>query len=252
MDNTIDIAKQAANQTINKQAISANNLANVSTPGFKAQFRNLLHTISNENDNDKLTIDSFQYDLSHGIIRHTEQPLDIALPEDYSWFLLRNDRLEDFYTRNGHFEVNEKGELTMKGLYVMNPKGIPVKVPINSIPSFNSDGVLTALVQENNESKVVTIGPVKVVNILDNSYLYKHPNGFFRLRDTNVPTVDSIVEKNEKAQVIPGALEESNVNPTENVIDMINNTRQFDMQMKMISDCNENEQKANSILNINN
>ncbi|CAL4322756.1 Flagellar basal-body rod protein FlgF [Buchnera aphidicola (Eriosoma grossulariae)] len=251
MDNTIQTAKIAANQTIEKQAITANNLANVSTPGFKAQLQSLLKTISNPDETNKLILDSFQYDLSHGVIRHTEQPLDLALPEN-GWFVLRNDQFEDFYTRNGHFEVNEKGELNMKGLHVMGQNGTAVKIPVNSIPSFNNKGEFTTLVKDKNKSKEIILGRLRTVNILDNSYLYKHPNGFFKLKDDSASVCSQIVQNNKKIKLLQGALEESNVNPAENVINMINNTRQFDMQMKMISDCSDNEQKANSILNVNN
>ena len=51
-------------------------------------------------------------------------------------------------------------------------------------------------------------------------------------------------------KVMPGVLEGSNVKPVETMVDMISNARRFEMQMKVISNVDENEQKANQLLNM--
>ncbi|XRX42816.1 MAG: flagellar basal body rod C-terminal domain-containing protein [Buchnera aphidicola (Eriosoma harunire)] len=251
MNNTIDLIKTAANQTIIKQAISANNLANISTPGFKSQLRYLSNVISNPDETQETISNSFQYDLSNGILKHTNKPLDIALSDHY-WLELRDNKNQDFYTRNGHCEINNKGELIIQGLHVMNQLGKPMQIPINSIPSFDKHGMLSAIVKNNdNGNAILEIGELKTKYIEDNN-LYKHINGFFRLKHDSTSTSNKSNNYDDSIQVFKGFTEESNVNPTENIIDMINDTRQFDMEMNMVTNFNNNEQKANSILNINN
>ncbi len=49
---------------------------------------------------------------------------------------------------------------------------------------------------------------------------------------------------------MPGVLEESNVNPVQSMVEMINHARRFEMQMKEISHADQNEQKANQLLSI--
>jgi len=51
-------------------------------------------------------------------------------------------------------------------------------------------------------------------------------------------------------QVMPGVLEGSNVKPVETMVDMIANARRFEMQMKVITNVDENEQKANQLLSM--
>ena len=51
-------------------------------------------------------------------------------------------------------------------------------------------------------------------------------------------------------RVVSGAVESSNVNPTEAMVSMIENARRFEMQMKMISSIDENDQSANKLLSL--
>ena len=52
-------------------------------------------------------------------------------------------------------------------------------------------------------------------------------------------------------RVLSGFLEKSNVSPAESMVALINNARQFEMQMKVISDSSSNEERANTILSLN-
>jgi flagellar basal-body rod protein FlgF len=81
--------------------------------------------------------------------------------------------------------------------------------------------------------KLVNIEPVE---------LERRPDGLFRQRNGEPAEAD------ETVRIVGGALEGSNVNPTEALVQMIDVSRQFDMQMKMLRDNDSSAQRANELL----
>ncbi|CAL4043030.1 Flagellar basal-body rod protein FlgF [Buchnera aphidicola (Tetraneura ulmi)] len=255
MNNTINTSILTANKILKKSEILANNLANVSTSGFKSQLRTILNSPINDGKITKSNSYSFlsnipKYDFSNGFIRDTHDPLNLAI-KNAGWFVVKDNKNKELYTRNGKLEINNLGQLTINQCKVIDKNGKFIYIPINCIPTFSTDGTITITSYNNNKKHKQKIGKIKIINI-NVSKIKKNKNGFFQLEEKINKNKKDVFIKNKDAKIIQGALEDSNVNLTENLVEMIDNTRQFEMQMKMINLCNENEQKANSILNTTN
>ncbi len=72
----------------------------------------------------------------------------------------------------------------------------------------------------------------------------------FRPTASTQTTRGAALQADATMQVMPGVLEGSNVKPVETMVDMIANARRFEMQMKVITNVDENEQKANQLLSM--
>jgi flagellar basal-body rod protein FlgF len=97
---------------------------------------------------------------------------------------------------------------------------------------------------DNQKGQVTELGRIKLVNPPLNS-LARSDDGLFRTADGTPAAVD------DNVFLHPGALEASNVNPAEALVNMINLSRQFDMNMKLLQNAEQNDAKANQILTIN-
>ncbi|HET9678852.1 MAG TPA: flagellar hook-basal body complex protein [Buchnera sp. (in: enterobacteria)] len=251
MNNTINNSILAVNRILKKSEILANNLANVSTSGFKSQLRTILNFPINNGKIPRSNSHSFlsnlpKYDFSNGLIKDTHDPMNLAI-KDEGWFVVKDKKNKELYTRNGRLEINNSGKITINQYSLMDCDGHSIYIPVNCTPTVSTDGIVTIIRYKKNRAYQQKIGKIKIVHI-NISKIAKNKNGFFELSEKIKKNEKKFFIKNKKPQLVQGALEDSNVNLTENLVEMIDNTRQFEMQMKMIHLCDENEQKANSIL----
>ncbi|WP_241648970.1 flagellar basal body rod protein FlgF [Rosenbergiella collisarenosi] len=251
MDRMIYTAMSGASQTLALQAVTASNLANVSTPGFKAQlasFRAVPVEGKSLATRSFVTASTPGADLSAGRFNYTERTLDVALQPN-NWLAVTLPDGSEAYTRNGNMQVSADGFLTLNGRAVVGEGG-PIAIPDHAQLTLATDGTLTALNAGDQPNATVTIGRLKIVDG-DPTTIQRGDDGLFR------PTAQAIAQFGEArlpvdplGKVIPGVLEESNVNPVQSMVEMINHARRFEMQMKEISHADQNEQKANQLLSI--
>ncbi|MBS0967478.1 flagellar biosynthesis protein FlgF [Chimaeribacter arupi] len=249
MDHAIYTAMGAASQTLNMQAVTANNMANASTPGFKAQlsaFRAVpldgdtlqtrtLVAASTPGSND-----------TQGPLTTTGRPLDVALQQD-GYLAVRLPDGSEAYTRNGDIQINANSQLTAGGLPVMGDGG-PIEVPPSAQLTIAADGTITALNAGDSPSTTAQVGKLKLVRAQAGE-LERGDDGLFHTA-ANGPQAGGALAADPQMRLMPGVLEGSNVKPVETMVDMIANARRFEMQMKVISSVNENEQQANSLLSL--
>ncbi|HKN03908.1 MAG TPA: flagellar hook-basal body complex protein, partial [Buttiauxella sp.] len=104
MDHAIYTAMGAASQTLNQQAVTASNLANASTPGFRAQLT-ALRSVPIEGPSlptrTLVTASTPGVDMSQGQLDYTQRPLDVALQQD-GWLAVQSADGTEAYTRNGN------------------------------------------------------------------------------------------------------------------------------------------------------
>ncbi|MDU6452379.1 MAG: flagellar hook-basal body complex protein [Enterobacter hormaechei] len=117
MDHAIYTAMGAASQTLNQQAVTASNLANASTPGFRAQL-NALRAVPVEGlslpTRTLVTASTPGADMTPGQMDYTARPLDVALQQD-GWLAVQTADGGEGYTRNGNIQVSATGQLTIQG-----------------------------------------------------------------------------------------------------------------------------------------
>ncbi|WP_053145612.1 flagellar basal body rod protein FlgF [Erwinia billingiae] len=250
MDHAIYTAMGAASQTLEQQAVTASNLANASTPGFRAQL-NALRAVPVEGlslpTRTLVTASTPGADTSQGSLDYTERPLDVAVRED-GWLSVRAPDATEAYTRNGNMELNPAGQLTIQGNLVMGDGG-PIAVPQGSEVTIAADGSITALNPGDPPNATVQLGRLKLVKAVG-SEVTRGDDGLFRLTATAQAQRGAVLQTDPTIQVMPGVLEGSNVKPVETMVDMIANARRFEMQMKVISSVDENEQRANQLLSM--
>ena len=238
MDRLIYLAMSGAKATMQRQDTLANNLANVSTPGFRAElqaFRAVPVLGSGASTRVYSLETTTGYDASPGAITATGRNLDVAAKGN-SWLTVQALDGTEAYTRGGALDVSADGTLTTRsGLPVMGDGG-PLQVPPNSAVSIGADGTVSA---KGTDGKNTAIGKLKLVT--PEAPLQRGADGLFRGADGDLSADDT-------ARVQDGALEGSNVSPVETMVAMISAARQFEAQMKMLTTAEGNEKAAAQLL----
>lgn len=246
MDRLIYIAMTGAQQLLQQQAVSAHNLANAGTTGFKAEtqaFR--VAPVSGPGlPTRAYAVDTTTgADLTPGALQSTGRDLDVAI-EGEGFFAVQARDGTEAYTRAGSFALNADGELTTRsGLTVLADSG-PVVVPPDSKVSVGADGTVSVVSAGQSSANVQVIARLKLVNP-PRTDITKGADGLFRTRGGNPAAADPNVK------VAAGSLEASNVNAVNAMVDMINLARQFEMQMKLLQNVESNDQRATQILSSN-
>jgi flagellar basal-body rod protein FlgF len=245
MDRLIYTAMTGAKHALEQQATTSHNLANATTTGFRAQidqFRAvpvqgaILSTRA-------FVVDSTTgSDFRAGAIQQTGRALDVAVQGD-GWIAVQAADGSEAYTRNGSLKQDENGVLlTRDGLTVMGDGG-PLSIPPGRNIAMGKDGTISLVPDGSEATGLTTVGRLKLVNPPE-ADLVRGDDGLFRLKDGEAAEADSNVV------LISGALESSNVNVVDEMVNMISLARQFDMQMKLLQHAENNDSKAAQLLSM--
>ncbi len=239
MDRMIYLSMAGAKATMQRQDTLPNNIANVSTPGFRAELQGF-RAVPVQGSGASTRVYSLEtttgYDASPGVVSATGRNLDVAV-RGKGWLSVQALDGTEAYTRGGSLEVSNDGTLTTRsGLPVLGDGG-PLQVPPNSLVSIGADGTVSA---KGNDGKSSTVGKLKLVT--PEAALQRGDDGLFRAADGNPLSAD------DTGRVQDGALEGSNVSAVESMVSMIAAARQFEAQMKMISTAEANEKSASQLL----
>jgi flagellar basal-body rod protein FlgF len=242
MDRVIYTSMSGAKYLLERQATLANNLANASTTGFRADTVGLraVPAVSPQAGTRVFTVETTTgADFSQGPISATGRTLDVAI-QGQGWLAVQAGDGSEAYTRNGALQVGSDGTLQLaNGLQVQGTSG-PLSIPADAQSILiATDG--TVSVKAASSKVPTTVGQLKLVNppISD---LAKGSDGLFRTQGGEAADADASVK------VAGGALEGSNVNVVEAMVGMIAASRQFELQMKMLSTAEQNEQKAGTVI----
>ncbi|CAJ0707461.1 flagellar basal-body rod protein FlgF [Ralstonia sp. 22086] len=242
MDRSIYVSMTGVKHLFDQQAASANNLANASTTGFKAQI-DAFHTVGVQGDGSPtrsyVMASAIGTDLAPGPIETTGRSLDVAI-DGQGFFAVQTPDGSEAYTRAGTFQLGPDGTIqTLSGQPVLGDGG-PITLPPDTTVQFAKDGTVNAI-SADSRTPPVSLGRLKLVSI-DPSNIDRGADGLFRQRDGQDADVD------EKVRVTGGALEGSNVNLTDSLVNMIEISRQLEMQMKSLHTSDTNAQSANELL----
>jgi flagellar basal-body rod protein FlgF len=240
MDRMIYLSMSGAKATMQRQETLANNLANVSTVGFRAElaaFRAVPVQGSGASTRVYALESTPGYDATPGQIAATGRNLDVAMKGN-AWLAVQGLDGTEAYTRAGSLQVTAEGNLvTTAGLAVLGDAG-PIQVPQDTVVSFAADGTVSA--SETN-GRTSTIGRLKMVT--PEGPLTRGADGLFRAADGELPA-------DSEARLADGALEGSNVSSVETMVAMIAAARQFEAQMKLLSTAESNEKAAAQLLSM--
>ena len=211
------MAKECVKE-INRLDCATHNIANINTPGFKAErmFYLELNPEAAEESGEFVKRPLFLMDYTPGIIQKTGNALDCALKGD-GFFVLMTEQGEA-YTRNGRFSLNEKGDLvTQSGHYVMGNSG-KINVSGNDV-HVDGDGTVRVDGSEADALKIVEFNNAQVLENIGMGLL-RDAGGMAGLKPAETPDVQS------------ESLELSNVQAIREMVDMININRSFETYQK--------------------
>lgn len=245
MDKLIYTAMTGAKHVFKQQAGVAHNLANVSTIGFKAQehrFR-AVPVQSDANPTRAFVVDAAMADaFEQGPLMFTGNPLDVAI-DGKGWIAVQLPDGSEAYTRAGSLEVNVNGVLqTKSGMTVAGDSG-PINIPPDNRIEIGADGTVSVIPTAGTPNNVNAIGRIKLVNPPEGE-LVRGDDGLFRLKSGQPADADPGVKLSSQT------LEGSNVNAADAMVNLISLSRQFELQMKMISTADTDAQRADQLLSL--
>jgi len=239
MDRMIYLSMSGAKASMQRQDTLANNLANVSTPGFRAELQ-AFRAVPVQGSGASTRVYALEstpgYNDASGPITSTGRNLDVAV-QGNSWLSVQALDGSEAYTRGGALDVTADGTLvTRSGLQVLGDGG-PIQVPQDTAVSIGGDGTISA---KDRNGRSVALGKLKLVT--PETKLERGEDGLFRAEGGDPLDADP------NARVQDGALEGSNVSAIETMVSMIAAARQFEAQMKMVQTAEQDERAASQLL----
>ncbi|MDP5134841.1 flagellar basal-body rod protein FlgG [Rheinheimera baltica] len=230
-------------------SVISNNLANASTVGFKksrAIFEDLLYQNVNQpggasSQNSELPnglmigagtkVVATQKNFSQGNMLTTDNSLDMMIQGHGFFEVLMPDGTTS-YTRNGQFTVNDEGSLVTSGAgYQVQPN---IVVPPDALSiSVSQDGQVS--VQLPAQAEPAVLGQLTVTNFINPAGLEPTGQNLFRETGASGDPVQGIPGLEGLGIIVQGALETSNVNVTEELVNLIESQRVYEMNSKVIS-----------------
>jgi len=242
MENTMYVALSRQSTLRRQMDVVANNLANMSTHGYKSGQMMFVEHLTKSKGGDNLLTPNLAYvrdiatmtDTKPGAIEHTGNPLDIAIQGD-GYFVVQTPEGER-YTRNGRLQLDNTGQLVNQlGQPVLADGGAPmVFAPEDTEIVVSKDGTVST---NNGE-----LGKLRIVNFENEQVLDRSSGAQFSTTEDN-PAQDV-----EEPTVLQGAVEGSNVEPILEMANMISVHRAYDGVKSFIE--REDERQRNMIRNL--
>ncbi|MCK6423866.1 MAG: flagellar basal-body rod protein FlgF [Burkholderiaceae bacterium] len=242
MDRRIYLSMGGAKATMQRQELLSNNLANVSTQGFRAEMQ-AFRAVPVRGDGATTRAYALEttvgYNPEPGVVAATGRNLDVAM-QGNAWLAVQARDGTEAYTRAGSLDVTSDGTLVNRsGLSVLGEGG-PITLPAGSEVQIAGDGTITARAPN---GSITPVGRLKLVTPAEP--LQRGDDGLFRAAAGDALPADPA------ARLQDGALEGSNVSAVETMVAMISAARQFEMQMRSMQTAEKDEQQAQQLLSLN-
>lgn len=245
MDEMVYLAMTGAKQTEIAQTINANNLANLSTTGFRAD----LHAFSSVpiagpgiESRINAVAESYGTDHSVGAVISTGRDLDIAI-QGRGFVAVQASDGSEAYTRAGDLRIGSGGVLETGAGHPVLGNGGPVAIPPATSLLIGTDGTVSIQPLGQGPETLAILDRIKLVDP-DVAQLAKGDDGLLRLPN------DETASASANVRVISGALEQSNVNVAKTLVDMIELSRQYEMQVNVIKTAKEDADAAAQLLRV--
>ncbi|TYL47138.1 flagellar basal-body rod protein FlgF [Marinomonas sp. IMCC 4694] len=243
MDKALYLAMSGGVQTMNAQTIHANNLANVSTTGFRSDFEQArAMPVYGEHHPSRVyaMTENPGTRFAQGDMIQTGRNLDVAVAGD-GFIAVYDEAGQEAYTRAGDLQINAAGQLvTGRGLPVVGTAG-PIFLPPSSNINITADGSISIVPQGGAANEVAVLNQIKLVNP-DKQNVRKEEDGLLHSRDGQTFAADPNV------QLVSGFIEGSNVNAVEEMTHVMNLARRFEMNVKMMDTLRDNADSSARIL----
>ena len=240
MDRMIYLSMAGAKATMQRQDTLANNLANVSTVGFRAELA-AFRAVPVEGSGASTRVYALEttpgYDATPGQVSGTGRNLDVAMKGD-AWLAVQALDGTEAYTRGGSLDVSADGTLvTTSGLTVLGDGG-PIQIPPDAQLAIGSDGTISATAVN---GKSTTVGRLKLVT--PEAPLTRGTDGLFRPPTPTCRPTPTRACRTARSKARTSAR-------SRRWSQMIAAARQFEAQMKILSTAEGDEKAAAQLLSV--
>ena len=248
MNQALWVAKTGLDAQQTRLAVISNNLANVSTTGFKesrAIFEDLLYQnvrqVGGQTSQDTrlpsglllgtgTRIVATEKLHTQGSIQMTQNSLDVAIDGKGYFPILMPDGTEA-YTRDGSFKISDQGQLVTASGYTLQP-GITIAADAQSI-TIGQDGVVSITLP--GQPTPSAVGNIQIANFVNPTGLQPVGENLFLESAASGAAQAGTPGLTGLGQLRQGALESSNVNIVEEMVGMIETQRAYEMNSRLIS-----------------
>lgn len=249
MDRLIYTAMTAMNAAMDRQRVTANNLANASTPGFRQEIFAVTPAVLRDGSLEARAPARGNVrgaDMRVGRVVPTGNALDVALEGAALIAFQSPDRQGEVYSRRGDLRVGATGVLENgEGLAVLGETGAPITVPPGFTLNIAADGTVLAGDPAAGNALPEPVGRIRLVNP-GGSPLAKGIDGLLK-----VPTAaggTGVLPPDPTARLTPGALEMSNVETADTLVQMIEAQRAFEQRAKIIATAGELDESGSTLM----
>jgi len=235
MDRMLYVAMTGARETLRAQAANNHNLANVSTTGFRADLQAFqARQVTGDGHASRVyaTASTTGFDPTAGAMMSTGRGLDVAV-QGNGYIAVQAPDGREAYTRAGDLRIDTNGQLrTGTGLPVLGDAG-PLSVPPHASLEIGGDGTISIVPLGQGPETKASVGRIKLVNPAD-AEVVKGADGLLRMKDGSDAPADAATT------LASGVLESSNVNVASAMVNMIELSRRFDMQVRAMKSAEDN------------
>ena len=246
------VAKTGLDAQQTRMAVIANNLANVSTTGYKksrAVFEDLVYQnirqVGGQTSQDTELPSGLQLGtgvrtvatqklFSQGNIQQTENQLDVSVNgRGFFQILMPNGDIN--YTRDGSFQLDSTGQMVTSSGMTLEPS---ITIPDDALSvTIGRDGTVTVV--QPGSPDAVQVGEIQLASFVNPAGLSPEGENLFVESVASGAPVTGTPGEDEFGAVFQGSLETSNVNVVEELVNMIETQRAYEMNSKAISTTDE-------------
>ena len=257
----LQVARTGLDAQDTRMRVIANNLANANTTAFKAERANFATLAYQDarvagqqstsesayatglNLGTGVAIQSTTRAMSQGTLNSTGNTFDIAIQGD-GYFQVAMPGGQMGYTRAGNFTLSAQGQIVTSQGYVVQP---PITIPTGSSSvTIGPDGTVSAVAS--GTSAPTTLGQLQLASFTNSSALQASSDNFLMETAASGPVQLGAPGQNGTGSLSQGMLETSNVNITNELVDMIECQRAYEINSKMISSVDDMLKNANQTL----
>ncbi len=261
MTSPLWVAKTGLDAQQMRMSVISNNLANVSTTGYKRSraafedlmYQNVRQTGAQSSQNTQLpsglmlgtgvrTASTAKL-FTQGNIIQTGNNLDLAI-NGRGFFEIQMPDGTSAYTRDGSFQLNDQGQIVTANGYLLQP-ATTLPTGVQSV-SVSRDGVISA--QLAGQTTTTQIGTLQIVDFINPAGLQAVGQNLFVQSSASGDPQPGNADANGLGSIMQGALETSNVNVVEEMVDMIETQRAYEMNSKAIATTDQMLQYTNQNL----
>ena len=245
MDRLVYTALTGLRSQMAAQSTIANNIANASTIGYRADrvsFDRMVLQGSGLQSRELAAEEVKDFERRAGTIQQTNRPLDVAVTTD-SWIAVQAVDGSEAYTRRGDLSVSPSGVLeTGDGFPVMGSGG-PITVPPHQSIAIADDGTINIVPPGGDASQPQVLDQIKLVST-QGSDTAKGLDNLLHVKGGGALPQDM------EAKLQGGALEQSNVNLTQALVDMIENQRSYEVQANLMKSAKDMDESSTSVMRL--